>query len=70
MAVEGDEKSSDMFNMFQKQLESQQFNLNPNMNMMNFYKILFSEISSINLDMNSVMQSYREQSESLQPSEM
>lgn len=61
--MEGEEKQSEIFNVFQRQLESQQFSLNPNMNMMNFYKILFSEISSINLDMDSVMQSYRDQTE-------
>lgn len=39
------------------------------MNIINFYKILFNEISNINLDMNEVMTIYKDETEKIKPKE-
>lgn len=39
------------------------------MNIINFYKILFNEISNINLDMNEVMAIYKNETEKIKPKE-
>lgn len=55
------------FKTFTKELENQQETVNPTMNIINFYKILFNEISNINLDMNDVLKSYKKDSKKINP---
>lgn len=70
----GDQKSEDKgqknhFNSFTKELENQQESVNPTMNIINFYKILFNEISNINLDMNDVLKNYKNEAKDLKPNQ-
>ena len=57
------------FKEFTKQLENRQDSINPTMSIINFYKILFNEISNINLDMNEVLDNYKKDSQKLKPQE-
>ena len=56
------------FNHFVQQLDTQQSLVNPTMNIINFYKVLFNEVSNINLDMNGVLDLYQNKTRELEPS--
>merc|ERR1711976_637745 len=56
------------FNHFVKQLDTQHSLVNPTMNIINFYKVLFNEVSNINLNMNDVLDMYSKTTKDLEPS--
>jgi hypothetical protein len=56
------------FNHFVQQLDTQQSLVNPTMNIINFYKVLFNEVSNINLNMNDVLDMYKKTTRELEPS--
>lgn len=56
------------FEYFASQLEQQQASMNPTMNIINFYKILFNDVENLNLDMGEVLEMYKQSTSQLQPS--
>lgn len=56
------------FDHFVQQLDTQQSLVNPTMNIINFYKVLFNEVSNINLNMNDVLDTYKKTTRELEPS--
>lgn len=61
------EKSN--WEIFRAELDTKQTTVNPTMNIINFYKILFSEVSSINLNMEEVLDEYKEETNKIKPSD-
>jgi len=57
------------FTHFTKQLDTQHSLVNPTMNIINFYKVLFNEVSNINLNMDDVLNTYLKTTKDLEPSE-
>ena len=63
------ENSSSNWQSFVSDLDTKQATTNPTMNIINFYKILFSEVSNINLNMDDVLATYKNEIETKKPSE-
>ena len=56
------------FESFAEELDNLQPSTNPTMNIMNFYKMLFNDVPSLNLDMGEVLKMYKDETNKLKPS--